>query len=98
MPAHAADRVFLDCRGAPASPSVALPAEVVHGPRVRPAVALTFHGQGDAAVACERDGLEEHLGQHDRRSAVQIHAALEACDVRHEIAEVAEAPFADRRA
>lgn len=32
-----------------ASPSVALPAEVVHGPRDRAAVALTFHGQGDAA-------------------------------------------------
>jgi peptidoglycan/xylan/chitin deacetylase (PgdA/CDA1 family) len=28
----------------------ALPAEVVHGPRDRPAVALTFHGQGDEAT------------------------------------------------
>jgi peptidoglycan/xylan/chitin deacetylase (PgdA/CDA1 family) len=28
----------------------ALPAEVVHGPRDRPSVALTFHGQGDAAL------------------------------------------------
>jgi len=34
---------------APLSPSVALPSEVVHGPRDTPAVALTFHGQGDAA-------------------------------------------------
>jgi peptidoglycan/xylan/chitin deacetylase (PgdA/CDA1 family) len=36
-------------RGPAASPS-ALPAEVVHGPRTVPAVALTFHGQGSAAA------------------------------------------------
>jgi peptidoglycan/xylan/chitin deacetylase (PgdA/CDA1 family) len=37
----------------PASPppAMALPAEVVHGPTDRPAVALTFHGQGDVAMA-----------------------------------------------
>jgi peptidoglycan/xylan/chitin deacetylase (PgdA/CDA1 family) len=38
----------------PASPATssppALPTEVVHGPRDTPAVALTFHGQGDATV------------------------------------------------
>jgi peptidoglycan/xylan/chitin deacetylase (PgdA/CDA1 family) len=28
-------------------PSAALPKEIVHGPRDRPEVALTFHGQGD---------------------------------------------------
>ena len=34
----------------PVSPSrAALPAEVVNGPRDKPAVALTFHGQGDPA-------------------------------------------------
>ncbi len=34
-----------------AGPSVgALPAEVVHGPRDRPYVALTFHGQGEPAL------------------------------------------------
>jgi peptidoglycan/xylan/chitin deacetylase (PgdA/CDA1 family) len=32
-----------------ASSTPTLPDEVVHGPRDRPAVALTFHGQGDAA-------------------------------------------------
>jgi peptidoglycan/xylan/chitin deacetylase (PgdA/CDA1 family) len=32
------------------APSSKLPAEVVHGPRDVPAVALTFHGQGDAAA------------------------------------------------
>lgn len=35
----------------PAPP--ALPAEVVNGPRDRPNVALTFHGQGDLALARE---------------------------------------------
>ncbi len=37
----------------PASPSpqpMALPAEVVSGPRDKPQVALTFHGQGDAKI------------------------------------------------
>lgn len=29
------------------TPATALPPEVAHGPRDRPAVALTFHGQGD---------------------------------------------------
>ena len=32
-------------------PSPVLPAEVVNGPRDRPAIALTFHGQGDEAGA-----------------------------------------------
>jgi peptidoglycan/xylan/chitin deacetylase (PgdA/CDA1 family) len=31
----------------------ALPPEVAHGPRVRPAIALTFHGQGEPAVVTE---------------------------------------------
>ncbi|MET8076910.1 polysaccharide deacetylase family protein [Streptomyces sp. NPDC005303] len=35
--------------GAPALP--ALPAQLTHGPRDRPRVALTFHGDGDPAIA-----------------------------------------------
>jgi peptidoglycan/xylan/chitin deacetylase (PgdA/CDA1 family) len=35
---------------ASAAAHLVLPAEVVNGPRDRPAVALTFHGQGDAAI------------------------------------------------
>ncbi|MEN3306524.1 MAG: hypothetical protein V7603_2726 [Micromonosporaceae bacterium] len=35
---------------APPLPGGALPAEVVHGPRDQPKVALTFHGQGDPAL------------------------------------------------
>jgi peptidoglycan/xylan/chitin deacetylase (PgdA/CDA1 family) len=31
--------------------AVALPPEITHGPRTRPAVALTFHGQGDPRMA-----------------------------------------------
>ena len=33
-----------------ASPATSLPPEVTHGPRDRPVVALTFHGQGDPAL------------------------------------------------
>ena len=36
---------------APGATALALPPEVVHGPADRPAVALTFHGQGSAAQA-----------------------------------------------
>ncbi|GHE63922.1 polysaccharide deacetylase family protein [Streptomyces griseoaurantiacus] len=38
---------------APASPRAhpGLPAQIAHGPRTRPRVALTFHGQGDPALA-----------------------------------------------
>ncbi len=39
--------------GTPASPSPALPAEITHGPRDRPAVALTFHGQGEPALVTQ---------------------------------------------
>ena len=34
-------------------PGATLPPEVVHGPRDRPAVALTFHGQGDPTVVTQ---------------------------------------------
>src|SRR4051812_2745635 len=36
---------------APAAIPPGLPYEIVHGPRERPLVALTFHGQGDPALA-----------------------------------------------
>jgi peptidoglycan/xylan/chitin deacetylase (PgdA/CDA1 family) len=36
---------------APNTTAAALPPEVTHGPRDRPALALTFHGQGDPALA-----------------------------------------------
>ena len=49
-------------------------------------------------IARERDGLEEHLGQDHGRAAVQVHAAFEPRDVRDEIAEVAQAAFAERGA
>ena len=35
---------------APAPTRPPLPPEITHGPRDRPAVALTFHGQGDPAM------------------------------------------------
>ncbi|MEU6668825.1 polysaccharide deacetylase family protein [Streptomyces sp. NPDC046727] len=39
-------------RAAPAPrPYPGLPAQITHGPRTRPQVALTFHGQGDPALA-----------------------------------------------
>ncbi len=53
---------------------------------------------GDALVARQRDRLEEHLRQHDRGSAVQIDAAREPRDTGREVAEVAKARVADRRA
>jgi peptidoglycan/xylan/chitin deacetylase (PgdA/CDA1 family) len=36
-----------------ASPATPLPPEVTHGPRDRPTVALTFHGQGDPALVTQ---------------------------------------------
>ena len=35
------------------TPGATLPPEVVHGPRDRPAVALTFHGQGDPTLVTQ---------------------------------------------
>ncbi|MFG3348228.1 polysaccharide deacetylase family protein [Streptomyces sp. NPDC048018] len=56
---------------APAAPVAApaprrwpgLPTEIAHGPRDRPRVALTFHGQGDPAIA------RALLGQAERHGA-----------------------------
>nr|WP_234021460.1 polysaccharide deacetylase family protein [Streptomyces sp. 142MFCol3.1] len=38
------------------------PAEITHGPRTRPRVALTFHGQGDPAIAASVLGEAEKAG------------------------------------
>ncbi|MGW7043778.1 polysaccharide deacetylase family protein [Streptomyces avermitilis] len=38
------------------------PAQITHGPRTRPRVALTFHGQGDPAVAEKLLGEAEEAG------------------------------------
>ncbi|MHB9853788.1 polysaccharide deacetylase family protein [Streptomyces krungchingensis] len=38
------------------------PAEITHGPRTRPQVALTFHGQGDPAIAASVLGEAEKAG------------------------------------
>jgi len=46
----------------PTSSTLALPAEVVHGPRDRPNVALTFHGQGDPAMVTALLGELERGG------------------------------------
>ncbi len=74
---HAADRAVGTRRppaapaqtGAPPSPGVAptaappsLGAEVVSGPRSRPAVALTFHGAGDAGIAVSLLTVAESAG------------------------------------
>jgi peptidoglycan/xylan/chitin deacetylase (PgdA/CDA1 family) len=40
------------------------PAEIDHGPRTRPQVALTFHGQGDPAIAKAVLGEAEQGGAH----------------------------------
>ncbi len=45
------------------SPSSLLPPEVVHGPADRPAVALTFHGQGDPGL------VRQLLAELDRGTA-----------------------------
>ncbi|MEU7578342.1 polysaccharide deacetylase family protein [Streptomyces sp. NPDC041068] len=48
----AAPKPFATARHAPAPRRFAgQPAQVTHGPRTRPQVALTFHGQGDPATA-----------------------------------------------
>ncbi|MFH8612020.1 polysaccharide deacetylase family protein [Streptomyces sp. NPDC018029] len=39
-----------------------LPAQITHGPRTRPRVALTFHGQGDPAIAKTLLGQAEEAG------------------------------------
>ncbi|SDY92945.1 Peptidoglycan/xylan/chitin deacetylase, PgdA/CDA1 family [Micromonospora pattaloongensis] len=49
---------------APSGPSAPLPAELSHGPRDRRAVALTFHGQGDAALVRALLGELERGGAH----------------------------------
>ena len=46
----------------------------------------------------ERDGLQKYFRQDDGRSAIEIHAAFHLRDIRHEVAEVAQAAFAERRA
>ncbi|MEU6777338.1 polysaccharide deacetylase family protein [Streptomyces sp. NPDC046759] len=38
------------------------PAQITHGPRTRPQVALTFHGQGDPGIAHSLLGTAEQLG------------------------------------
>ncbi|MEV0259116.1 polysaccharide deacetylase family protein [Streptomyces sp. NPDC050732] len=53
-------------RPAPAAPAPrrlpGLPAQITHGPRTRPRVALTFHGQGDPATAKALLGQAEKAG------------------------------------
>lgn len=49
------------------TPSTTLPPEVTHGPRDRPAVALTFHGQGDPGLVTR---LLSELEAHDVRVTV----------------------------
>ncbi|QEU91690.1 polysaccharide deacetylase family protein [Streptomyces kanamyceticus] len=53
--AHARPPAAKTPRPAPAAPAPrrlpGLPAQIAHGPRTRPRVALTFHGQGDPATA-----------------------------------------------
>jgi peptidoglycan/xylan/chitin deacetylase (PgdA/CDA1 family) len=57
--------------GTPPSPgAAALPAEVTHGPRTRPAVALTFHGQGTPALVEALLGALERAGAHGTILAV----------------------------
>ncbi|MFG2958487.1 polysaccharide deacetylase family protein [Streptomyces sp. NPDC048291] len=51
----------------PTSPSASprrLPFQVTHGPRTTAAVALTFHGQGDPALAEQLLGSAEQHGAH----------------------------------
>jgi peptidoglycan/xylan/chitin deacetylase (PgdA/CDA1 family) len=43
-------------------PAKGLPAQVAHGPRDRPQVALTFHGQGDPGLAVALLGMAERAG------------------------------------
>ncbi|WP_202441661.1 polysaccharide deacetylase family protein, partial [Streptomyces sp. SID6137] len=40
------------------------PAQITHGPRTRPRVALTFHGQGDPAIAHTLLDTAERHGAH----------------------------------
>ncbi|MFJ9806953.1 polysaccharide deacetylase family protein [Streptomyces sp. NPDC101158] len=62
---------------APAAPVAApaprhwpgLPAEIAHGPRDRPRVALTFHGQGDPAIA---RALLDQAERHGARVTVLV--------------------------
>lgn len=49
------------------TPRPTLPPEVTHGPRDRPAVALTFHGQGDPTLVMR---LLSELEAHDVRVTV----------------------------
>ncbi|MFB7510491.1 polysaccharide deacetylase family protein [Streptomyces broussonetiae] len=41
-----------------------LPAQITHGPRTRPQVALTFHGQGDPGIAHSLLSTAERHGAH----------------------------------
>lgn len=50
--APASDRPAASAKAAPAPRAYpGQPAQITHGPRTRPQVALTFHGQGDPAIA-----------------------------------------------
>ncbi|KUN01792.1 polysaccharide deacetylase [Streptomyces yokosukanensis] len=52
-------------RAAPAPrPYPAQPAQITHGPRTRPQVALTFHGQGDPGIAHSLLEAAEKRGAH----------------------------------
>jgi hypothetical protein len=55
-------------------------------------------GERDATVAREGDGFQENLRQDHRGSAVQVHATLQTRHVRHEVAKIAQAAFAECRA
>ncbi|AEW97462.1 MULTISPECIES: polysaccharide deacetylase family protein [Streptomycetaceae] len=48
----------------PAALPATLPDQIEHGPRDRPLVALTFHGQGDPALATALLTAAEHAGAH----------------------------------
>ena len=53
--------------------------------------------QRDTLIARQRYGFQEHLGQHNCRSAVDVNAAVQFRDRCREIAEVTETGLANRR-
>ncbi|MGW2707026.1 polysaccharide deacetylase family protein [Streptomyces sp. NPDC001340] len=67
-PADASGRPAATSHAAPAPRAYAgLPAQISHGPRTRPQVALTFHGQGDPDFA---ESLLSTAEQHGARLTV----------------------------
>lgn len=58
-------------------PADGLAAQVAHGPRDRPQVALTFHGQGDPALAAALLGTAERAGA--RVTVMAVGSWLDAC-------------------